>query len=130
MLVNFLYSHPTWLVGLLVIGIWTGLSLAGLYLFHRLVDVHMRHKDTETVGLTYAIVAVVYAVLIAFIVVNVFETFAKGDEIATAEANKLSNLMRASMRRYTSADQKLYYPGDTFFDQVEALNDQALLWNA
>jgi len=92
-LVNFLYSHPTWLVGLLVIGIWTGLSLAGLYLFHRLVDVHMRHKDTETVGLTYAIVAVVYAVLIAFIVVNVFETFAKGDEIATAEANKLSNLM-------------------------------------
>ena len=61
--------------------------------FHRLVEVHARHKDTETVGLTYAIVAVVYAVLIAFIVVDVFETFAKGDEIATAEANKLSNLM-------------------------------------
>jgi hypothetical protein len=91
--VDFLYSHPTWEVGLVVIGIWTGLSLAGLYLFHRLVDVNMRHKDTETVGLTYAIVAVVYAVLIAFIVVDVFETYAKGDEIATAEANKLSNLM-------------------------------------
>lgn len=93
MLVDFLYSHPTWEVGLLVIGVWTGLSLLGLYIFHRFVDVHMRHKDTETVGLTYAIVAVVYAVLIAFIVVDVFETFAKGDEIATAEANKLSNLM-------------------------------------
>jgi hypothetical protein len=93
LLVEFLYTHPTWLIGLVVIGIWTGVSLAGLYLFHRLVDVHMRHKDTETVGLTYAIVAVVYAVLIAFIVVDVFETFAKGDEIATAEAIKLSNLM-------------------------------------
>lgn len=93
MLTDFLYSHPTWLVGLLVIGIWTGLSLVGLYIFHRLVDVHTRHKDTETVGLTYAIVAVVYAVLIALIVVDVFETFSKGDEIATAEANKLSNLM-------------------------------------
>jgi hypothetical protein len=93
LLVDFLYSHPTWEVGLLVIGVWTGLSLAGLYIFHRLVDVNVRHKDTETVGLTYAIVAVVYAVLIAFIVVDVFETFAKGDEIATAEANKLSNLM-------------------------------------
>jgi len=93
MLVDFLYTHPTWEVGLLVISVWTGLSLAGLYLFHRFVDVHMRHKDTETVGLTYAIVAVVYAVLIAFIVVDVFETYAKGDEIATAEANKLSNLM-------------------------------------
>jgi hypothetical protein len=92
-LVDFLYTHPTWVVGLVVIGVWTGLSLAGLYLFHRLVDVDTRHKDTETVGLTYAIVAVVYAVLIAFIVVDVFETYAKGDEIATAEANKLSNLM-------------------------------------
>ena len=93
MLVDFLYSHPTWLVGLLVIGSWTGLSLLGLYICHRLVDVNARHKDTETVGLTYAIVAVVYAVLIALIVVDVFETFSKGDAIATAEANKLSNLM-------------------------------------
>jgi hypothetical protein len=92
-LVDFLYTHPTWVIGLVVIGVWTGLALGGLYAFHRLVDVHLRHKDTETVGLTYAIVAVVYAVLIAFIVVDVFETFAKGDEIATAEANKLSNLM-------------------------------------
>jgi hypothetical protein len=93
LLTDFLYSHPTWMVGLLVIGVWTGVSLAGLRIFHRLVDVHIRHKDTETVGLTYAIVAVVYAVLIALIVVDVFESFAKGDEIATAEANKLSNLM-------------------------------------
>jgi len=91
--VDFLYSHPTWEIGLLVIGVWTGLSLLGLLIFHRLVDVHIRHKDTETVGLTYAIVAVIYAVLIAFIVVDVFETFAKSDEIATAEANKLSSLM-------------------------------------
>jgi hypothetical protein len=81
------------MVGLLVIGVWTGVSLLGLYICNRLVDVHLRHKDTETVGLTYAIVAVVYAVLIALIVVDVFETFAKGDSIATAEANKLSNLM-------------------------------------
>jgi hypothetical protein len=93
LLVNFFYTHPIWEVALVVIGIWTGLSLAGLYTFHRFVDVHVRHKDTVTVGLTYAIVAVVYAVLIAFIVVDVFETFAKADEIATAEANKLSNLM-------------------------------------
>jgi len=93
LLTDFFYTHPTWLNGLLVIGFLTGLALVGLYIFHRLVDVNIRHKDTETVGLTYAIVAVVYSVLIALIVVDVFETFSKGDEIATAEANKLSNLM-------------------------------------
>jgi hypothetical protein len=64
--------------------------------FDVLADVDTRHKDTETVGLTYAIVAVVYPVLIAFIVVDVFETLGKGDEVATAEANKLSNLMLVS----------------------------------
>lgn len=93
MLVDFLYTHPTWVVGLVVIGIWTGLALLGLSIFHRIVDVQTRQKDTETVGLTFAIVAVVYAVLIAFIVVDVFESSAKADQVATAEANKLSNLM-------------------------------------
>ena len=94
---NFFYSHSTWLVGLIVIGIWTGLSLLGLFIFNRFSDPHHRHKDTETVGLTYAIVAVVYAVLIGFIVVNVFEASAKGDEIATTEANQLSNLKLDSL---------------------------------
>ena len=92
-MVDFLYSHPTWVVGLVVIGSWTGLALAGLWIFERLVNLETRQKDTDTVGLTFAIVAVVYAVLIAFIVVDVFETSAKGEQIATAEANKLSNLM-------------------------------------
>lgn len=92
MIVNFLYSSPTWLVGLVVVGVWTGLSLLGLWIFNKFSDAHVREKDTETVGLTYAIVAVVYAVLIALIVVDVYETFARADEVATAEANQISNL--------------------------------------
>jgi len=50
--------------------------------------------------------------------------------ITLALENKLSNLSRANMRRYTSADQMLYFPGDTFFQSVESLNDQALIWVA
>lgn len=42
--------------------------------------------------------------------------------------NKLVNLQRASNRRYTSADQNLYYPDDIAFRWVEQLNDQALVW--
>jgi hypothetical protein len=44
--------------------------------------------------------------------------------------NRLINLQRAGMRRYTAADQNLYYPDDTFFDWVDILNDQALKWTA
>ncbi len=96
MLVNFLYNNPTWLVGLAIVVVWTGLALLGLWIFNRLLPDEKREKDTETVGLTYAIVAVVYAVLIAFIVVDVYETFARADEVATSEANQISNLYFSS----------------------------------
>jgi hypothetical protein len=42
--------------------------------------------------------------------------------------NKLANLQRANMRRYTASDQRRYYPNDTAFNWVELLNDQALKW--
>ena len=93
MLADFLYSHSTWLIAILVIGLWTSLSIAGLFVFHRLVDVHVRHRDTETVGLSYNTVAVIYAVLLALIAVNVFETFSKADATVASESNKVSNLM-------------------------------------
>ena len=93
MLTDFFYSHSAWTDGLLIVGVWTGLALLGLWLFQRLVDVKLREKDTETVGLTYAIVAVVFAVLIAVIIVDVWETFANSDEITTAEANQLTSVM-------------------------------------
>lgn len=48
--------------------------------------------------------------------------------ISLALENRLSNLQRANQRKYTSADQDLYYPGDMAFNWVESLNDQALKW--
>jgi hypothetical protein len=48
--------------------------------------------------------------------------------IDLALETKLANLSRASNRRYTSADQQLYYPADHFFDWVPQLNDLALKW--
>jgi hypothetical protein len=43
--------------------------------------------------------------------------------------NKLANLQRANMRRWTAADQRLAYPNDTAFNWVELLNDLALKWS-
>jgi hypothetical protein len=42
--------------------------------------------------------------------------------------NKLVDLQRANMRRYTAADQRLYFPNDMGFFAVETLNDIALRW--
>jgi hypothetical protein len=44
--------------------------------------------------------------------------------------NKLIQLQRATNRRYTAADQGIYYSDDMFFNWVEILNDIALKWGS
>jgi hypothetical protein len=44
--------------------------------------------------------------------------------------NRLIDHARPSMRRYDSADQRLYYPTDSAFGWVEQLNDLALGWGS
>lgn len=57
-------------------------------------------------------------------------TSVDGLTIALALENRLVNLQRANQRRYTSADQRLYFPTDMAFNWVEILNDIALLWGS
>ena len=42
--------------------------------------------------------------------------------------NRMTNLQRASNRRYTASDQTYYFPSDSGFNWVETLNDIALVW--
>jgi hypothetical protein len=48
--------------------------------------------------------------------------------ITLALETKMLDLSRASNRRYTSADQRLYFPTDSAFGWVEPLNDMADVW--
>jgi hypothetical protein len=48
--------------------------------------------------------------------------------ITLALENRLVNLQRPNARRYTAADQRLYFPTDSAFNWVEILNDMALVW--
>lgn len=50
--------------------------------------------------------------------------------ITVALENRMVDLSRPSMRRYTSADQRLYHPQDSAFAFVEQLNDLALVWGS
>lgn len=42
--------------------------------------------------------------------------------------NRMINLQRATMRRYTTADQRYFYPDDIGFSWVEQLADISLKW--
>jgi hypothetical protein len=54
----------------------------------------------------------------------------KTSSIILALENRLVNLQRPTMRRYTAADQHLAYPTDSAFNWVEELNDSAWRWGS
>ncbi|HUB80847.1 MAG TPA: hypothetical protein VMB03_18705 [Bryobacteraceae bacterium] len=93
MLADFIYRFHTWVIGFIVVGIWTGLALLGLRHVHRRIDVNTRHKDTETVGLTFAIVGLIYGVLMALMVINVMANFSASSALATSEASAVNSLL-------------------------------------
>jgi hypothetical protein len=93
MLNAWFYSHPIWEVVLAVCGVMVVVALAGLAVFHRLVNWKAREKDTAIIGLSYALAGGVYAVVIAFVAVGVYAAMDKADAVASAEANSLSSLV-------------------------------------
>lgn len=56
------------------------------------------------------------------------QTGPKTVAISLGAENKLYNQSRATCRRYTSADQRRYYPTDIAFQWVPSLNNRALRW--
>jgi hypothetical protein len=50
--------------------------------------------------------------------------------IMLALQTRMAQLSRATCRRYTAADQRLFYSDDSGFNWVEILNDIALIWGA
>ena len=77
-----------WLVLLatLIIGGSTVLGIAGLAATRRLVRHQVSEQHNEIAGVLFAMVGVLYAIVLAFVVVTVWQRFADADAAVTAEA--------------------------------------------
>jgi hypothetical protein len=94
MLADWIYNHPTWLVGGVVVSLFVMVSCIGLAIAHRFVPVDIRRSHNDIIGFTIAVVGVVYAVLLAFIAIAAWETFRKGADVVGAEANYVGDVFR------------------------------------
>ena len=92
MLNDWFYSHPTWAVGAVVCLTLILLPLIGLRFFHQWVPWKKREEDTSMVGLSYALCGGLYAVMLAFVAVGVFETMDRTAATASEEANSLGGI--------------------------------------
>src|SRR5258708_3556454 len=87
MVVDWIYNNPTWLWGPIVVAIFIGTACGGLLIFHRLVDLKLRRAHNDLAGFTFAIVGVLYAVLLAFIAIATWESFSRASDVVENESD-------------------------------------------
>ena len=68
------------------------LAAAGLELVQRLVPAEKRQEHNDVAGFLYAVVGVVYAVLLALLVIAVWEQYQKANETVEGEANTVADI--------------------------------------
>jgi hypothetical protein len=96
MFMFFLETQPLWVSGAIIIGLGTLLSLVGLVLVRRCVDVRTLTSNNELAGHKLATIGVLYAVTLAFAIIVVWERFAAAELDVVHEAGASGNLYRLS----------------------------------
>jgi Protein of unknown function (DUF4239) len=78
--------------GLLLLFVAMTLAVGGLILVQRLVPAHLRRQHNDVAGFMYAVLGVVYAVLLGLMVVAVWEEWNQAATTADAEASALAEV--------------------------------------
>jgi len=94
MILDWIYSNPTWLWGTVVVVALDAAACVGLVLFHRLIHLEVRRAHNELTGFTVAVISVTYAVLLAFIAIATWESFAQSEDIVDREADCVGSIYR------------------------------------
>jgi hypothetical protein len=94
MITDWIYNNPTWLWGTILLLLACGSACIGLAIFHRLVHLELRKAHNELAGFTVAIISVVYAVLLAFIAIETWESYTTADDIVQSEADYVGSIYR------------------------------------
>src|SRR3712207_7278991 len=78
--------------GVLIVGGACLAAVAGLALVQRLVPSAIRKEHNDVAGFIYAVLGVIYAVLLALVVIAVWEEFGRARVTVEGEANALAEI--------------------------------------
>src|SRR5665213_3152870 len=90
----FLTSSPLWLSGFILIVPATLRAMAGPFIVRRYISLSRLRTNNEIAGFKFATVGVLYAVLLAFAVIVVWEKFNDADNRVAAEAGAAATVYR------------------------------------
>jgi len=95
-MIHFLTSQPLWVSGAIIVGLGTVLSMLGPVFVRRLVDIKSLTANNEIAGFKFATIGVLYAVLLAFATIVVWEKFSDAEVDVVHEAGAAENIYRLS----------------------------------
>jgi Na+/proline symporter len=95
-MIYFLTSQSIWVSGVLVVGLGTLLSMLGPALVRRYVDIKRLTANNEVAGFKFSTIGVLYAVLIAFAIIVVWQKFSDAEVDVVHEAGAAENIYRLS----------------------------------
>ena len=94
---HFLVLHiHALLLGFIVVAVYVGISIFGLLLLRKYYSYHRRIRHNDIAGFIFATLGVIYAVILAFIVVVTWEDYDKAHKLTINEANALASLAQDS----------------------------------
>jgi Protein of unknown function (DUF4239) len=91
-----LLQLPEWLVAFLAVVITVALSVLGLIVSRRIVSRERLEKVSTASEPIFTLAGVLYAVLVAFVVVVVWEQFGQAQRATESEATAIADLLRDS----------------------------------
>src|SRR5918995_3760044 len=93
-------------------------ALAGLEVVQRLVPAEKRQEHNEVAGFLYAVVGIVYAVLLALLVIAVWEQYQKARETVESEANGVAEIAWLAHRLPEPEHHELQEDARTYAHEV------------
>jgi Protein of unknown function (DUF4239) len=93
---EWIYNTPIWVFVLVSLAVAVVLASLGLLLTYAVTSDDTRKRNRELSSFAVTNIAVLYAVLLAFIAVATWESFAKASELADVESTLAGNLYRDS----------------------------------
>ena len=95
-MIFFLTSHSLWLSGAIIVGLGTALSMLGPGIVRRYVTLERLTANNDIAGFKFATVGVLYAVLLAFAIIVVWQKFNDAETNVVQEAGAATTIYRLS----------------------------------
>ena len=85
-------SMPVFIQAVVVAMVFAAMTVGGLYLVRLKIAPDFLREDHDVAGVTFSVVGAFYGVVLAFVIVAVWQRFERADDRAQAEGLAVSNL--------------------------------------